>query len=78
MMDMSISFGKNKVLVVLRVPLQKMSLGRAIHLNDVECIGVEISDNWTGIKIQQVLQNIFTRSGVPKAFLQDGGADLAK
>jgi hypothetical protein len=78
MMDMSISFGKNKVLVVLRVPLQKMSLGRAIQLNDVECIGVEISDNWTGTKIQQALQNIFTRAGVPKAFLQDGGADLAK
>jgi hypothetical protein len=76
--DSSIAYGKAKALVVLRVPLSIMQLGRAPTLADVECIALEIRDSWVGENVHKTLSVTFAQSGPPLAILKDGGSDLAK
>jgi hypothetical protein len=62
--DTSISFAKAKTLVVLRVPAKHFQMyGRALCVSDVECIGLEIKESWTGENVHKALQMIFGRSG---------------
>ena len=77
-LDTSISFGKSKVLVVLRVPLAIMTSGKAPGLADVECIGLEIGEVWNGDTVCAALEQVFLKSGIPTVFLKDGGSDLMR
>lgn len=78
-MDHSIERGVNKVLVVLRVPLEALAeRGSAIRLADCECIGLEISECTDGETVASALKAIFTRAGSPVAIVKDNGADLDK
>ena len=46
--DTSISFGKAKALVILRVPLSCLQSGSAPKLSDAHCIGLKIGQIWNG------------------------------
>jgi hypothetical protein len=47
--DYSLAIGQNKVLVVLRVPLSKLrEKGKALTLEDCECVGLKIHASVTG------------------------------
>ena len=77
--DYSLAIGKNKVLVVLRVPLTKLrDKGKALTLEDCECVGLKIHDSATGEVVSAALETIFKQTGDPIAILKDKGSDLAK
>ena len=77
--DTSISFGRTKALVVLRVPLDHFTRANAAPtVVDVECIGLVVSETWNGDTVHSALKTIFEKSGFPSAILKDGGGDLAK
>ena len=66
--DMSMNQGIQKILLVLRVPLSALSnRGSALTLEDVQCLGIEVSQGWNGKKVAVILRNIslsrrYTRS----------------
>jgi hypothetical protein len=76
--DVSICFGKAKALVVLRVPLSRMNRMVALGLEDVDCIGIDIREEWNGDTVEKSLMETFGKSGIPAGILKDGGYDLAK
>ena len=77
--DTSISFGKNKALVCLRIRLDHfLSKKSAPTIADVQCIGMTCSEVWNGNTVAAALARIFALSGMPTAILKDGGSDLAK
>jgi len=77
--DYSLAIGKNKVLVVLRVPLTKLrETGKALTLSDCECVGLKIHDSATGEVVSAALESIFKQTGDPVAILKDKGSDLAR
>ncbi len=77
--DYSLAIGKNKVLVVLRVPLTKLrEKGKALTLEDCECVGLRIHASVTGEVVSAALESIFKQTGDPIAILKDKGSDLAK
>jgi len=70
--DYSLAIGKNKVLVVLRVPLTKLrETGKALTLSDCECVGLKIHENATGEVVSAALETIFKQTGDPIAILKD-------
>lgn len=76
--DASIDVGVKKVLVVLRVRLAALAQrGGALTLADAECIGIEVSESWTGKTVAAALGRIFDAAGKPLAILKDQGGDLA-
>lgn len=78
-LDHSIDIGTKKAFVVLRVPLSRLSeKGKALGLEDCECIGLKISEKTNGEIVQESLREIFKKSGDPVAILKDGGSDLSK
>lgn len=77
--DSSISYGKAKMLVCLRVPLRHFESGKgAATLADAQCIGLEIRDSWTGEDVCKALSQWFNQSGSPVAIIKDQGTDLKR
>jgi hypothetical protein len=75
--DTSISYAQQKLLVVLRAPLDHfVRNARALALGDVECIGIEIREVWNGESVCQALTRIFAAAGSPAAIIKDGGGDI--
>ncbi len=78
-LDCSIDIGTRKALVVLRVALSALERKQgAIGPRDCECIGLEVSHQWNGLRVSEALTRIFAKTGVPAAILKDGGSDLQK
>jgi hypothetical protein len=77
--DMSIDIAFKKALVVLRVPL-KIFDGRdqGLTLNDVTCVGLEVSTGWNGDSVNEALQRILGTGDDLKIIIKDSGRDLAK
>jgi hypothetical protein len=79
MLDFTKDIGVKKALVVLRVKLSELrERGSALTLQDCQCIGVEIREDWNGKSICSALSKIFSISGTPVAILKDNGTDLRK
>jgi hypothetical protein len=77
--DYSLAIGRNKVLVVLRVPLTKLKeKGKAIALTDCECAGLRIHQKVNGEVVSAALESIFKQTGDPVAILKDRGSDLSR
>jgi hypothetical protein len=77
--DSSIAYGKAKMLVCLRVRAEHFSHGNgAVGLADVECVGLEIRESWTGEDVKDFLAALFDRVGDPVAILKDQGPDLLR
>lgn len=81
--DFTVELGKQKTLVVLGVS-QKYFQDKVINNNqslshkDVEVLGLEIMDSTTGELIEQQLDKISKKVGVPVQIVADNGSDLAK
>jgi len=75
--DHSINIGTKKLFVVLRVKMSVLSdRGRAISLEDCECIGMKICEVVNGNTVSEDLKEIFEVSGVPSAIIKDTDATL--
>jgi hypothetical protein len=75
--DSSISYGKAKMFVCLRVPINHfLKHGSAVSLAHVECIGLKIKDSWQGQDVCDALLEFFKQAGNPVAIVKDQGADL--
>jgi hypothetical protein len=77
--DTSISYCSQKLLVVLRIPLSHFQDNNCSPgLCHVECIGLVLGRRWNGDTVSASLKDIFAKVGFPSAILKDGGADLMK
>ena len=77
--DHSIDIGTKKVLVILRVTMDTMTMKkRAICLEDCECIGMSIAEEVNGTSIARELKAVFDRAGAPVAVLKDCDRTLHK
>lgn len=77
--DNSIGIGPQKVFVVLRVPLNVLSKrGRAVRLEDGECIGLKVVEIVNGETTAVDLKAIFDLSGDPTLVIKDCDAALKK
>jgi hypothetical protein len=75
--DTSISYCSQKLLVVLRIPLSHFQNNNCSpELCHVECIGLVLGNRWNGDTVSASLTKIFTKAGNPSAILKDGGSDL--
>lgn len=74
--DHSIDIGTKKALVVLRVPLHKLS--GALQRSDCECIGLDVAETVNGETIRDALTLIFQQAGCPVGIIKDGDATLNK
>ena len=78
-LDQSIGIGLQKVLVILRVSLDHFTqYGRALTLEDCECIQIEVRESWTGETVCKALHETFKKTGNPRIILKDQGSDLAR
>jgi len=77
--DHSIDIGTKKALVVLRVTMDTVSMkGRAVRLEDCECVGLIISEEVNGASIARELKTVFDQAGAPAAVLKDCDRTLHK
>ncbi len=77
--DHSIDIGTKKALVVLRVTVDALSKrGRAICLEDCECVGLTIAEKVDGESLAKELESIFKKAGTPSAVLKDCDRTLNK
>jgi hypothetical protein len=78
-LDHSIDIGTKKVFVILRVTMDALTKkGKAIQLEDCECIGLKISETVNGESISLGLVDIFGQSGRPAAIIKDCDYTLEK
>jgi len=79
MIDISIGLGTGKILAILAVDAHHHQLAPdALSLHDVHCIGVCVTNSWTGDTIAEVLKRLIAQMGRPAAYLKDGGSELHK
>lgn len=77
--DHSIDIGTKKVLVVLRVTMDKLQQKqKAIGLKDCECIGLKVCETVNGETLSVDLEPIFKQAGSPYGIIKDGDATLNK
>jgi hypothetical protein len=78
-LDHSIDIGTKKAFVVLRVTMDALiKKGKAIQLEDCECIGLKISETVNGKSISLELVEIFGQAGRPTAIIKDCDYTLDK
>jgi hypothetical protein len=76
--DLTIQIGCKKALIVLRVPVSALSMGRALTLKQVEVIGLSLGETWNGERVNTVLLALFERCGWPSHVVSDCGSDIKK
>jgi hypothetical protein len=76
--DFTIQIGSKKAFIVLRVPLSALSKGKALTLEQVEVIGLSLSETWNGELVKTYLVSLFERCGWPSHMVSDGGSDIKK
>jgi hypothetical protein len=78
-----VELGKQKALLVLGIPRQSflekvvIKQGELSH-KDVEILGLEIMDSTKGEMIEQTLDEITKKVGIPVQIVADNGSDLAR
>ena len=81
--DFTVELGQRKALVILGVSQkyfhkEVLDRSRCLSHKDVEVLGIEIMDSTKGEMIEQQLDKISERVGVPVQIVADNGSDLAK
>ena len=75
--DHSIGTGTQKVLVVLRVRFDTLcKKGKAIALEDCECVGLKVVETVNGETVAEDLAEVFEQSGQPLCIVKDRDATL--
>ncbi|AFM05070.1 hypothetical protein Fleli_2715 [Bernardetia litoralis DSM 6794] len=73
--DESISFGSEKILLFLGVPVDSIPKDRSLSHSDVEVLGVEIGQEWTGEQVAKELSKIASTKTI-KYVVSDEGTNL--
>ena len=69
--DHSINIGTKKLFVVLRIEIDVLfKKGKAISLEDCECIGLKICEVVNGESVKKDLEEVFELSGKPNCYYQ--------
>ena len=76
--DFTMQIGCKKALIVLRVPISALSMGKALTLKQVEVIGLSLGETWNGARVNTVLLSLFERCGWPSHVVSDCGSDIKK
>jgi hypothetical protein len=76
-LDESILIGSEKILLVLGMPLQQIAFTRAVHLQDVRVLSVEVGQRWLGEDIAIILADLSTKIKI-SYMVTDGGNNLGK
>jgi hypothetical protein len=76
--DFTIQIGCKKALIVLRVPMSALRMGKALTLKQVEVIGLSLGETWNGARVNTVLLSLFERCGWPSHVVSDCGSDIKK
>ena len=76
--DFTIQIGSKKALIVLRVPVSAVRMGKALTLKQVEVIGLSLGETWNGARVNTVLLSLFKRCGWPSSVVSDCGSDIKK
>jgi hypothetical protein len=81
--DMTIEIGKNKCLLILGIPQEKLGKiikqeARSLQHQDVEVLSLEILDRTIGTVILEKLNNLAERVGTPLQIVSDRGSDIKK
>lgn len=81
--DFTLELGKQKAFVILGIPQQKLeekvtnNRGSLCH-EDVEVLGIEIMSSTKGEMIEQALEKISKKVGIPIQIVADNSSDLAR
>ena len=75
-MDHTIQLGKTKCLLILGIRLSELPKGRSLQYQDLEPIDLLPVETSTGEVVWKQLENIATKTGVPRAIVSDAGSDL--
>jgi hypothetical protein len=76
--DFTMQIGCKKALIVLRVPVSALRMGRALTLQQVEVIGLSLGETWNGARVNTVFLALFKRCGWPSHVVSDCGSDIKK
>jgi hypothetical protein len=76
--DFTMQIGCKKALIVLRVPVSALRMGRALTLQQVEVIGLSLGETWNGARVNTVFLTLFKRCGWPSHVVSDCGSDIKK
>lgn len=81
--DMTIEIGKNKCLVILGIPQEKLAIiieqeKRSLQHQDVEVLSVEVLNTTVGTVIFEKLNNLAQHVGNPIQIVSDRGSDIKK
>ena len=76
--DFTMQIGCKKALIVLRVPVSALRMGRALTLQQVEVIGLSLGETWNGRGVNTVFLALFKRCGWPSHVLRHCGSDIKK
>ena len=76
--DFTMQIGCKKALIVLRVPISALRMGKALTLKQVEVIGLSLGETWNGERVNTVLLSLFERCGWPAHVVSDCGSDIKK
>ena len=77
-LDESIEFGNDKMLVVLGIREQTINYSKALQYQDLECLALKISSSWKGIEINNVLNEVESKVGKIKYAIADMGNAIKK
>ena len=76
MVDHSIQIGQCKCLVILGVRLSELPVGEPLCHQDMELIALEPMISATKETVDVCLENAVSKTGVPRAIVDDHGADI--
>ena len=77
-LDESIEFGNDKMLVVLGIRERDINPNKALQYQDLECLALKISSSWKGVEIKEVLDEVKSKVGEIKYAIADMGNALKK
>jgi len=78
-LDHTIEFGTKKCLVVLGITLEQFRKKKCrIHHQDMEVLGIDITEKADAASVTKVLYRITETTGLPAQILSDGGSNIKR
>jgi hypothetical protein len=78
MIDESIEFGHDKLLVILGIRERDIDFSRALQYHDMECLMLKASGSWKGKEIGEVIESLSLQIGPIKYAVADMGNSIKK
>lgn len=77
-LDESIEFGNEKMLVILGIKEHDIDYNKALQYQDLECLALKISNSWKGDEIKKILDEVRSKVGEIKYAIADMGNAIKK